>query len=72
MGTELLIGLAFAFIVLGPERMHSMLGHLARAKAQFDKLRWDQVLSPTYQGAESVKMRSLPRASSTHSRSLPR
>ena len=36
MGTELLIGLALAFIVLGPERMHSMLGHLGRAKAQFD------------------------------------
>ena len=72
MGTELLIGLALAFIVLGPERMHSMLGHLARAKAQFDKLRRNQVRSPTYQGALTVKMRSLPRASSTHSRSRPR
>jgi Sec-independent protein translocase protein TatA len=37
MGTELLIGLVLAFIVLGPERMHSMLGHVGRAKAQFDK-----------------------------------
>ncbi|HEX3354678.1 MAG TPA: hypothetical protein VHS34_17800 [Terriglobales bacterium] len=37
MGTELLIGLALAFVVLGPERMHSMLGHVGRAKAQFDK-----------------------------------
>jgi hypothetical protein len=37
MGTELLIGLALAFVVLGPERMHSMLGHLGRAKAQLEK-----------------------------------
>ena len=37
MGAEILIGLAVAFVVLGPERMHSMLGHLGRAKAQFEK-----------------------------------
>ncbi len=37
MGTELLIGFAVAFIVLGPERMHSMLGHLSIAKGQLDK-----------------------------------
>ncbi len=38
MGTALLIGFALAFIVLGPERMHSMLGHLGRAKGQLDKV----------------------------------
>lgn len=37
MGTELLIGIALAFVVLGPERMHSMLGHLSKAKAQLEK-----------------------------------
>jgi Sec-independent protein translocase protein TatA len=37
MGTELLIGLALAFVVLGPQRMHPMLGHLGRVKAQFEK-----------------------------------
>ncbi len=37
MGTELLIGLALAFVVLGPNRMHAMLGHAGKAKAQFDK-----------------------------------
>lgn len=37
MGTEILIGLALAFVVLGPERMHSMLGHLGKAKAQLEK-----------------------------------
>jgi len=25
------------FLVLGPKRMHAMLGQLARAKAEFDK-----------------------------------
>ncbi len=38
MGTELLIGIALAFVVLGPERMHSMLGHWGRAKAQLAKI----------------------------------
>ena len=37
MGTELLIGIALAFVVLGPERMHSMLGHLSNAHAQLEK-----------------------------------
>jgi Sec-independent protein translocase protein TatA len=37
MGAELLIGLALAFVVLGPRRMQSMLGQVGRAKAQFDK-----------------------------------
>jgi Sec-independent protein translocase protein TatA len=71
MGTELLIGLVLAFLVLGPERMHAVLGHLGRAKAQFDKFNLSQVLSPTYQGALTEKMRSLPRASNTHSNNLP-
>jgi Sec-independent protein translocase protein TatA len=39
MGTELLIGLALAFVVLGPQRMQSMLGHLGKAKAQLDKIK---------------------------------
>jgi Sec-independent protein translocase protein TatA len=37
MGVELLIGLALAFVVLGPKRMQLMLGQVGRAKAQFDK-----------------------------------
>ena len=37
MGVEILIGLALAFVVLGPERMHTMLGHLGRAKALLEK-----------------------------------
>jgi Sec-independent protein translocase protein TatA len=38
VGAELLVGLALAFVVLGPKRMHSMLGQVGRAKAQFDKV----------------------------------
>jgi Sec-independent protein translocase protein TatA len=37
MGTELLVGVVLGFVVLGPRRMHSMLGNLGRAKAHFDK-----------------------------------
>jgi Sec-independent protein translocase protein TatA len=37
MGVEILMGLALAFVVLGPERMHTMLGHLAKAKGQLEK-----------------------------------
>ena len=37
-----------------------------------DRSKTNQVCCPTYQGALTVKMRSLPRASSTHSRRRPR
>ncbi len=37
MGIELLFGIGLGFLVLGPKRMHEMLGHLGRAKARFDK-----------------------------------
>jgi Sec-independent protein translocase protein TatA len=37
VGTELLLGVALGFMILGPQRMHAMLAHLGRAKAEFDK-----------------------------------
>lgn len=37
MGIELLLGIGLGFVVLGPRRMHSMLGILGQAKARFDK-----------------------------------
>ena len=37
MGIEILIGLALAFVVLGPQRLHLMLGNLGRAKAHLEK-----------------------------------
>ena len=36
-GTELPFLLALGFVVLGPKRMQAMLGHVARAKAEFGK-----------------------------------
>jgi Sec-independent protein translocase protein TatA len=36
-GTELPLLVALGFVVLGPKRMHAMLGHVARAKAEFEK-----------------------------------
>ena len=37
MGMDLLLGVAFAFVVLGPKRVHSVLGLVGRAKAEIDK-----------------------------------
>ena len=36
-GTGFPLFVALGFLVLGPKRMHAMLGQLARAKAEFDK-----------------------------------
>jgi len=32
-GTEILFMLLFGLLVLGPKRLHAMLGHVARAKS---------------------------------------
>jgi Sec-independent protein translocase protein TatA len=36
-GTEILFILALGGLLLGPKRLHTVLGHVARAKAQFEK-----------------------------------
>jgi Sec-independent protein translocase protein TatA len=36
-GTEILFILTLGLLVLGPKRMHAMIGHVARAKAQFEE-----------------------------------
>jgi Sec-independent protein translocase protein TatA len=36
-GTEILFFVMLGLVVLGPKRMHSMLGFVGRAKAEFDK-----------------------------------
>jgi Sec-independent protein translocase protein TatA len=36
-GTELLFVMLLGLLILGPRKMHAMLGHVARAKADFDK-----------------------------------
>jgi Sec-independent protein translocase protein TatA len=38
-GTEVLFFCGLGYIVLGPKRMQEVLQHIARAKAQFDKMR---------------------------------
>jgi len=37
LGTEILIILILGLLVLGPKQLHTLLGHVARAKAQFEK-----------------------------------
>jgi Sec-independent protein translocase protein TatA len=34
VGTEILFMITLGLVVLGPKRLHAMLGHLARAKAE--------------------------------------
>lgn len=36
-GIELLFVLMLGLLVLGPKQMHSMLGHMARVKAELEK-----------------------------------
>jgi len=36
-GTELLLFCGLGYVVLGPQRMHAILQHIARAKAEFEK-----------------------------------
>jgi Sec-independent protein translocase protein TatA len=37
IGTELLFVILLGFLVVGPRQMNAMLGHVARAKAEFDR-----------------------------------
>ncbi len=37
MGTEILVILILGLLVLGPKRLHTLLRHAARAKAQFEE-----------------------------------
>ena len=36
LGTEILFMVMLGLVVLGPKRLHAMLGHVARAKAEFE------------------------------------
>ena len=38
-GTEILFLLMLGLLVLGPKQLHTLLGHVARAKAQFEEAR---------------------------------
>jgi Sec-independent protein translocase protein TatA len=37
LGTEILFMLMLGLLVLGPKQLHALLGHVARAKAQFEE-----------------------------------
>jgi Sec-independent protein translocase protein TatA len=37
LGTETLFILALGLLLLGPKQMHTLLGHVARVKAQFEE-----------------------------------
>jgi Sec-independent protein translocase protein TatA len=37
LGTEILFILMLGLLVLGPKHLHTLLGHVARAKAQFEE-----------------------------------
>jgi len=36
-GTEILFFVVLGALVLGPKRLHTMIGHMARAKARFEE-----------------------------------
>ena len=36
-GTEILFVLMLGLLLLGPKQLHTLLGHVARAKAQFEQ-----------------------------------
>jgi Sec-independent protein translocase protein TatA len=36
-GTELLLFCGLGYVVLGPQRMHAILQHIARAKVEFER-----------------------------------
>ena len=36
LGTEILFILMLGLLVLGPKQLHTLLGHVARAKSQFE------------------------------------
>ena len=37
LGSEILYILILGMLVLGPRRLHTLIGHVARAKAQFEE-----------------------------------
>jgi Sec-independent protein translocase protein TatA len=37
LGTEILFILMLGLLIFGPKQLHTLLGHVARAKAQFDE-----------------------------------
>ena len=59
LGTEILFILMLGLLVLGPKQLHTLLGHVARAKAQLEeasrgfKSQLAAELDPTHQDEET-------------------
>jgi Sec-independent protein translocase protein TatA len=54
-GTELLFILMLGMLVLGPKRLHTMVGHIARAKARFEEA------SRSFQSQLAAELDAAPR-----------
>ena len=59
LGTQILFTLVLGLLILGPRRLHKLIGHLARAKAQFEeasrglKSQLEAELDAAHQGRET-------------------
>jgi len=64
-GAEILFILMMGLLVLGPKRLHTMLGHVGRAKARFEEAsrgftsQLTAELDPTHQEGEADVSREL-------------
>jgi hypothetical protein len=56
-GTEILFMLLLGLLVLGPKRLHAMLGHVARAKAQLENALRPAILSDSEEEANECHKR---------------
>jgi Sec-independent protein translocase protein TatA len=65
VSTEILFILVLGLLVLGPKQLHTLLGHVARAKAQFEeasrglKAQLTAELDATHQGGDTDASRGL-------------
>ena len=74
LGIEILFMLMLGLLVLGPKQLHTLLGHVARAKAQFEqasrslKSQLATELDATHQEGETDASHELAGASVNHPR----
>jgi Sec-independent protein translocase protein TatA len=59
-GTEVLLVLALGLLLLGPKRLPATLGHVARAKAQFEKA------THNFKAQLAAELEAEPRTDSSH------
>ena len=59
LGTEILFVLMLGLLVLGPKQLHTLLGQVARAKAQFEEA------SRGFKSQLAAELDSMPKAEET-------